>query len=148
MQPPHSAVPQDVLERALADTAEVALIERCSPSFDDMLAAFGEESLTRNADGSWSFAIAREYWPAERNARRWELFGEMMKARRERQHERSQRLAASEDRIAVVGPQGDRREIPAQLEDTIARKKGFHSGSFGRNIVLSYSADKTSARLR
>lgn len=86
-------------------------------------AALGKESVTDDPDGiHWNVAICREYWPPEVNRRRWQIMMELMKKRHEADEERSQLRAARTRTTRVIGPDGDVREVPEEVEQMIEFK--------------------------
>jgi len=117
---------REEVERLIAETQEIADIDRLGPTKYDLIGALGEDGYRENPDGTWTFAVTRVEWSPEKNMRRLGLFNEMMERKRRAQIERSERLAADHEKVSVVNRQtGEVHTGPAWLEDRLAASGKF-----------------------
>lgn len=117
------------------DAVERERIRRAAPPAKEVAAALGpfktcqEPTYTETPDGKWTLKHTSVKATAEENARRFATVVDMTNARRKLETDRSQRQAAERNTVAVHDVRtGEVREIPAEMEDHVARKSIFRPG--------------------
>lgn len=111
------------LARAQADLEEQARISAATPTKHEVIEALGVDGYSERPDGTWEYAVTREYWSPEKNRRRIRLVNEMMRKKRLMEVERSIRRGETEDRVKIKFG-GRIREVPPHMEEALARKGG------------------------
>lgn len=127
----------------LAESEEVGRIMRARPNAKELAASLGPfktcdvPTLVTQEGGKFEVNFTSEKATPEENRRRIGLVNEAMKETRDLQTDRTHRQAATEDRILIHDVRnGDVREIPAAMEDRIARKKWARPGARRRTYFF------------
>ena len=142
MRKPEKLTSSDI-ERALADSAELARINAAAPTRKRLAQELGPfatcktPAYVESPDGTTRVNITDEQAAPAENRRRWGLYAEATAAKRELQIARSQRQSTESDHVPVLDVRsGEVREIPADKEARVARKKWARPGRRRRSFFF------------
>lgn len=127
----------------LRQSEEVGRIQRAAPDGREVARALGPfrttnvPTMVESPTGEFEVNVTHESADPHENRMRMGLVNDAMEEKRKLETERTHRLAATEDRIVIHDARtGDVREIPAHMEDQIARKKWARPGSRSRKYFF------------